>query len=161
MKIAYLGLGSNIGDREAHLVEAVKRLDSADLRVLRCSSIYETEPQDMRGQAWFLNQVIEVETGLLPIQLLARIQKIEGEMHRQRETPKGPRTIDIDILLYDNVVIATTELDIPHPRLAQRRFVLEPLAELSPGLRHPVLDKTICELLPATQAQIVRPWTIS
>ena len=139
------------------MADAITRLDSAELHILRRSSIYETEPQDVRGQPWFLNQAIEVGTELFPAQLLARLQKIEADMGRRRETAKGPRIIDIDILLYEDLVIRTSDLEIPHPRMAQRRFVLEPLAELAPGLRHPVLGKTIRELLPATQAQIVRP----
>lgn len=155
MTVAYLSLGSNIGNREAHLADAIKRLESAAIRILRRSSIYETEPQDLPGQPWFLNQVIEIETDYSAATLLASIQKIEAEMGRERLTPKGPRTIDIDILFYGNSVIHSSELEVPHPRLADRRFVLEPLAELAPDLRHPVFGKTIQELLPATHSQIV------
>jgi len=147
MKIAYLGLGSNLGDRNANLVDAITRLAGESVRVLRTSSIWETEPRDVRDQPWFLNQVIEVESDLLPHQLFQRIQRIEREMGRQRRTPKGPRLIDIDILLYGSAVVQSDDLEIPHPRMTERRFVLEPLAELAPDLRHPVSGRSIRELL--------------
>lgn len=147
MKIAYLGLGSNLGDRNANLTEAIRLLAGDSVRVLRASSIWETEPRDVRDQPWFLNQVIEVESDLLPRQLFQRIQRIEREMGRQRRIPKGPRLIDIDILLYGNAVVKTDDLEIPHPRMAERRFVLAPLAELAPDLRHPVSKRAVRELL--------------
>ncbi|HYL74685.1 MAG TPA: 2-amino-4-hydroxy-6-hydroxymethyldihydropteridine diphosphokinase [Bryobacteraceae bacterium] len=156
MKTVYLSLGSNLGDREAHLAQAMERLEAAGIRIVRHSSIYETEPQDRRDQPWFLNMVLEVETDLAPLDLLAQTQKIEKELGRERTVPQGPRTIDIDILFYGSSVISTPELEIPHPRLAVRRFVLEPLAELSPNLVHPVIQKTVRELLPSTGAQVVR-----
>ena len=149
MKTAYLSLGSNIGDREACLRQALERLEAAGVRVARRSSIYETEPQDLRDQPWFLNMAVEVETELDPMQLLACIHKIESEMGRQRTIPKGPRTIDIDILFYGDSVIACSELEIPHPRLDRRRFVLEPLAEITPDLRHPITGKTVREMFAA------------
>jgi 2-amino-4-hydroxy-6-hydroxymethyldihydropteridine diphosphokinase len=134
----------------------MQRLEAAGVRILRRSSVYETEPQDRSDQPWFLNMVIEVETDLPPLELLAQTQKIEKEIGRQRGLSKGPRTLDIDILLYESSVLATKELEIPHPRLAQRRFVLEPLAELAPDLRHPVTNIPIRELLALTLGQIVR-----
>jgi 2-amino-4-hydroxy-6-hydroxymethyldihydropteridine diphosphokinase len=156
MKIAYLGLGSNLGDRNANLADAVTRLAGESVRVLRASSIWETEPRDVRDQPWFLNQVIEVESDLLPRQLFQRIQRIEREMGRQRRTPKGPRLIDIDILLYGNAVVKSDDLEIPHPRMAERRFVLEPLAELAPDLHHPVSKRAVRELLAEVAGQTAK-----
>jgi 2-amino-4-hydroxy-6-hydroxymethyldihydropteridine diphosphokinase len=123
---------------------------------MRRSHVYETEPQDVRDQPWFLNLVIAAETDLFPKQLLARVLKIEQQLGRKRIKPKGPRTIDIDILLYGDSVIDTEELTVPHPRMAERRFVLEPLAELAPDLRHPATRRSMRELLAATSAQQVR-----
>jgi 2-amino-4-hydroxy-6-hydroxymethyldihydropteridine diphosphokinase len=156
MKTIYLSLGSNLGDREGHLREAIALVGAEGLRVLRVSSLYETEPMEVRDQPWFLNLVVEAETDLFPKQVLARIRKIELGLGRRRGRPKGPRTIDIDILLYGESVIGTTELIVPHPRLAERRFVLEPLAELVPELRHPVNRRTMRELLAATAGQVVK-----
>ncbi len=156
MKTVYLSLGSNLGEREHALCDAVTHLEAPDLRVRRVSSFYETEPQELRGQPWFVNAVVEAETELFPKQLLARIEKIELELGRKRLRPKGPRTIDIDILLYGDSVMEMSGLTIPHPRLAERRFVLEPLAELAPDLRHPVTRKSIREMLARVQGQAVR-----
>jgi len=156
LKTAFLALGSNIGDREANLREAVDRLASEEIRVRRRSSLYETEPRELLDQPWFLNAVVEVETSLFPMQLLARVREIERQMGRRRVTPKGPRNIDIDILFYGRTVIATAELEVPHPRMAQRRFVLEPLAEIAPDFRHPVTGKTANEMLAALEPQGVR-----
>jgi 2-amino-4-hydroxy-6-hydroxymethyldihydropteridine diphosphokinase len=153
LKTAYLGLGSNVGDREANLREALKRLEAESIRVVRRSSVYETEPQDLHDQPRFLNAAVEVETDLFPRQLLACIQNIEREMGRRRLTSKGPRNIDIDILFYGRSVIHTPELETPHPRIAQRRFVLEPLSEIAPELRHPVSGKTAREMLAALEPQ--------
>ena len=155
MKTAYLSLGSNVGDRDAHLARAKERLASADIRVTRTSGIYETEPRDVPDQSWFLNQVVEIETSLFPRQLLARLAKIELAMGRVRNQVKGPRTIDIDILFYGAAVVSVPDLEIPHPRLADRRFVLEPLAELAPDLRHPRTRQTVREMLAAVSHQKV------
>ena len=156
MKTVYLGLGSNVGEREAMLQVALDHLQARDLSVVRVSSVYETEPMDLRGQRCFLNLVAEVRTGLFPLQLLARIGKIEQALGRRRMVPKGPRTIDIDILLYGNFVVRTPELIIPHERLAQRRFVLAPLVELAPDLRDPTTRRPLRELLGAVSGQAVR-----
>jgi 2-amino-4-hydroxy-6-hydroxymethyldihydropteridine diphosphokinase len=156
LKTAFLALGSNVGDREANLRDAVQRLDSDEIHVLRRSSLYETAPQELLDQPWFLNAVVQVETSLFPMQLLARVREIERQMGRRRVTPKGPRNIDIDILFYGRTVIATAELEVPHPRIAQRRFVLEPLAEIAPEFRHPQSGKTANEMLAALQPQCIR-----
>ena len=138
MKSAYLGLGSNIGDRSRMLQHALAMLADNHLRIVRVSPVYETEPMGVRDQPWFLNAVAEVALDLFPMQLLARIQRIERDMGRKRGKVQGPRPIDIDILLFGRCVIDTPQLVVPHPRLAERRFVLEPLANLAPELRHPV-----------------------
>jgi len=151
-----LGLGSNVGAREEMLQTAIDRLQSPELRIVRASSIYETEPQGRRNQRWFLNLVVEAETDLFPRQLLGRIAKIEQELGRRRMMANGPRTIDIDILFYGNFVVETPELKIPHPRFAERRFVLAPMMELAPELRDPVSRRTMRELLPGMAGQAVR-----
>jgi 2-amino-4-hydroxy-6-hydroxymethyldihydropteridine diphosphokinase len=156
LKIVYLGLGSNMGDREALLRAALERLDTPDLRLLRVSSAYETEPVGLREQAWFFNVAAEFETVLFPKQLLHRTSRVEKELGRRRTVPNGPRTIDIDILLYGDSVVKTEELEIPHPRYQERRFVLAPLAELKPDLRDPVTGKTVSELLGALRGQAVK-----
>jgi 2-amino-4-hydroxy-6-hydroxymethyldihydropteridine diphosphokinase len=148
-KTVYLSLGSNLGDREQMLRQALELLAAPDLRILRVSSIRETEPVDVLDQPRFLNLVAEVETDLFPKQLLQRVQRIELDLGRKRLRPKGPRTIDIDILLYGDAVIDSPELTVPHPRMAERRFVLEPLAELAPGLRHPLTRRTVRQMLAA------------
>jgi 2-amino-4-hydroxy-6-hydroxymethyldihydropteridine diphosphokinase len=122
----------------------------------RVSSVYETAPQDQPGQPWFLNAVVEAQTTLLPARLLTRVLGIERQMGRKRLVPKGPRTIDIDILMHGRAVVRAPQLQIPHPRMMQRRFVLEPLAELAPDLRHPESLRTIRDLLGETLAQVVR-----
>ena len=155
MKIVYLSLGSNVGDRETHLARARERLDVDGLRLLRASSLYETEPRDVPDQDWFLNQVIEVECELFPKQLLERTQKIERALGRIPTRPKGPRTIDIDILLYGDTILSVPGLEIPHERMADRRFVLEPLAELAPELRHPRTGVTVREMLAQVRNQKV------
>jgi len=126
------------------------------VRLTRASSIYETAPRDIVDQPWFLNQVVAAETTLFPRQLLARLLRIEHEMGRQRTIAKGPRVIDLDILLFGEAVIHTAGLEIPHPRMAERRFVLEPLAELTPALRPPRFDRTVQEMLTKVMDQPVR-----
>jgi 2-amino-4-hydroxy-6-hydroxymethyldihydropteridine diphosphokinase len=141
----YLSLGANLGEREANLRTATERLRELGT-VTALSSTYETEPLEIREQPWFLNCAVALQTELMPKQLLARIQSIEHELGRRRAQKKGPRTIDIDILLFGNAVIETAELVVPHPALHERRFVLEPLAEIAPEVRHPVFKKTIREM---------------
>ena len=156
MKTVYLGLGSNVGDREAMLQAAIDQLHAGDLSVVRVSPVYETEPMDRPNQPWFLNLVVEVKTDLFPLQLLARVAKIEKELGRRRTVAKGPRPIDIDILLYGNFVVETRSLVIPHERLDQRRFVLAPLLELAPDLRHPRSRRPLRDLLGPVSGQAVR-----
>jgi 2-amino-4-hydroxy-6-hydroxymethyldihydropteridine diphosphokinase len=157
VKRAYLSLGSNLGDREANLREALDRL-----KPTRVSPIYETAPVDYTNQGWFLNLVAEVETDRFPRQALAWTQRIERELGRVRTVPKGPRTIDIDILLFGDVVMRTPDLEIPHPRMAERRFVLQPLADLAPDLCHPITGRTVREMLASLpDTVVVRPWKIS
>jgi 2-amino-4-hydroxy-6-hydroxymethyldihydropteridine diphosphokinase len=153
-KLVYLSLGSNVGDREAQLRDAQTRLAAVG-RVIEVSSFYETEPVEFTEQPWFLNCVVALETTNTPQDLMAAILRIEEEMGRRRVQNKGPRSIDIDILLFDDVIIDSTDLTIPHPAMHQRRFVLEPLAEIVPEALHPLLQKTIRELrdaLPPGQA---------
>jgi 2-amino-4-hydroxy-6-hydroxymethyldihydropteridine diphosphokinase len=150
-KLVYLSLGSNLGDREANLRAAIERL--AELgEVMSVSSVYETEPVELARQPWFLNCVVALQTEKMPKQFLAALQGIEKAMGRQRTQPKGPRVIDVDILLFGNSIVDTAGLTIPHPALHQRRFVLEPLAEIAPEQRHPVFKRTIRELSDALPA---------
>ena len=156
MKTVYLGLGSNVGNREQHIQQALSKLAAPDLRIARVSSVYETEPVGFTAQRSFLNLVAEIETELFPMQLLARIGKIEQALGRVRTVPNGPRTIDVDILLYGRAVIRSARLEVPHPRMAERRFVLVPLAELAPELRHPVTHKTVRGMLETAPPLTIR-----
>lgn len=156
LKTVYLSLGSNVGDREAHLRAAIERLRSPKLAVKRISPVYETAPVDLEDQPKFLNLVVEIETELFPMQLLSRTQRIEQDLGRERRIPKGPRTIDIDILLFGKFLIQSPKLTVPHPRMHERRFAMEPMVDLSPDLRHPVFKKTMRELRNATMGQAVK-----
>lgn len=152
-KRAYLSLGSNVGDRAANLNAAIARLSLLG-KVTAVSSFYETEPVEFAAQPWFLNCAVELETEKMPRQLLRGVLAIEQEMGRRRQRKKGPRNIDIDILLFGNSIVKVQGLTIPHPAMQERRFVLEPLAEIAPGARHPVFERTVRELrdsLPAGQ----------
>jgi 2-amino-4-hydroxy-6-hydroxymethyldihydropteridine diphosphokinase len=143
----YLSLGSNVGDRLENLRKAMALLCGAGI-ALRCtSSIYETEPVDNTNQGWFLNCVAEVSTTLEPVALLHKLQQIEMELGRERTIPKGPRTLDIDILLYGDLVLHSDELRLPHPRMLQRRFVLQPLHEIAPTLVIPEAGKSVEQAL--------------
>lgn len=146
-KLVYLSLGSNLGDREEYLREAISRL--RDLGAIRqVSAFYETQPVEVQGdQPWFLNCALAMETELEAAAFLRRMLAVEQSMGRVRTEPKGPRTIDIDILFFGNDVLDTPELTVPHPAMHQRRFVLQPLAEIAPAFMHPVLKRTVQELL--------------
>lgn len=150
MMRVFLSLGSNIGHRAANLNAAIAALPGAGVRVLKVSALYETEPVDYLQQDWFLNCVVEGETELPGGTLLAKLRVIESQLGSKKAIAKGPRILDIDILLYGDDTIATPELQVPHPRMTLRRFVLVPLAEIAPGLRHPSWHATAAELLAAT-----------
>jgi len=146
--MVYLSLGSNVGDREANLRSAIASLSGLG-ELVSVSSFYETEPVEYTQQPWFLNCAVALRTELMPKIFLSRVLAIEQQMGRRRVQPKGPRTIDIDILLFGNAVIHSPQLEVPHPAMHQRRFVLEPLAEIAPEARHPVLKRSVRELLEA------------
>lgn len=147
MATVYLALGSNVGDREENLREAIRRLGTSGVRVTKTSSVYETEPVDYLDQPWFLNGVLEAQTELPAGELLTALRQIESKMGSKKPFAKGPRLIDLDILLYDDASIHTPELEIPHLRMLLRNFVLVPLAEIAPNLRHPSWSGTAAELL--------------
>jgi 2-amino-4-hydroxy-6-hydroxymethyldihydropteridine diphosphokinase len=177
MTTIYLSVGANIGDRAGNIRRAIAALGAhvsappatgrshappgtgRGVRVTRVSSLYETEPVEMRDQPWFLNCVVEAETDLRPQQLMDALLEIERGLGRERRVPKGPRLIDMDILLFGASVVQAPGLEIPHPRMAERRFVLVPFAEIAPDVQHPTLKKTIVELLAETPDRSeVRVW---
>jgi 2-amino-4-hydroxy-6-hydroxymethyldihydropteridine diphosphokinase len=143
----YLSLGSNLGDRAANLRAAITALPSANLHVRKVSSFYETEPVDYLDQPWFLNCVVEGATDSQPIDLLHALRSIESQFGSKKTFAKGPRLLDIDILLFGELSLDTPELQIPHPRMLERKFVLAPLAEIAPQLQHPSWPATASELL--------------
>ena len=155
MATVYISLGSNLGERENYLAQARKAIEKS-FNLPRFSKIYETEPVDLKDQPWFLNQVAEFQTDLAPETLLEWVRALEAQAGRQREIPKGPRTLDVDILLYDDWVLDVEELVLPHPRLEYRRHVLVPLAELTPERCLPMSQKTVSEALEqvADKAQV-------
>jgi 2-amino-4-hydroxy-6-hydroxymethyldihydropteridine diphosphokinase len=153
----YLSLGSNLGDRAANLRAAIAALRTANLHVRKVSSFYETEPVDYLDQPWFLNCVVEGATDSQPIDLLHALRAIESQLGSKKTFAKGPRLLDIDILLFGELSLDTPELQIPHPRMLERKFVLAPLAEIVPQLQHPSWPATASELLArSTDTSIVR-----
>ncbi|MFI5175921.1 MAG: 2-amino-4-hydroxy-6-hydroxymethyldihydropteridine diphosphokinase [Terriglobia bacterium] len=144
---AYVALGSNVEDKRENLRLARAWLQTPTVRIARESSIYKTSPVDYLDQDWFFNQVLAIETPLPPADLLAHCLSVESKIGRERTIDKGPRTIDIDLLFYDREVINHFDLVVPHPRIAERKFVLVPMAELAPDFIHPLLKKPIRSLL--------------
>lgn len=146
MALAYLGLGGNVGDTRAYFEAAKEKLKG--LGTIRAvSSLYRTEPVGLAGQPWFLNCALILETDMSPHDLLSSLKVIEKELGRIPTVTNGPREIDIDILLYDDMIIETENLTIPHPRMHERKFVLLPLFEIASKATHPILKKTIAELI--------------
>jgi len=147
MPTVYLALGSNLGDRAANLRRAIQLLKNSAVTITKLSSLYETEPVDYVEQPWFLNAALEAQTDLPPAQLLATLRGIESQMGNTKVIPKGPRLIDLDILLYNDLIIDTPTLQVPHPRMLQRNFVLVPLVNIAPHLRHPSWPANVAEIL--------------
>lgn len=158
-KRTFLSLGSNMGEREQNLECALTKLEQNGVALIKRSSLYETAPQELANQPWFLNLAVECRTSRFPLQLITLLLQIERELGRERQpgaAPKGPRLIDIDILLYGRASIDTPRLTIPHPRMLQRRFVLAPLVEIAPLLRHPTTGRLLRDHLNELHGQIVR-----
>lgn len=143
----YIGIGSNLGNREENCLKAIRLMEEQGIKVVKRSSLYETEPWGVKDQPMFINMVIEAETELTPQELLKALKSIESSMGRTETKRWGPRLIDLDILFYNDMIINTPELRIPHPYIHERPFVLRPLGEIAPELEHPVLKKKIKELM--------------
>jgi 2-amino-4-hydroxy-6-hydroxymethyldihydropteridine diphosphokinase len=148
-EIVLLSLGSNVGDREKNLRVAIAALPEVGVKIKKVSSIYETEPVDLLEQPWFLNGVVEGESSVPPVALLKKLRELEKRMGSKKLVARGPRLIDLDILVYGQQTIDSPELQVPHPRMHLRRFVLAPLAEIAPGLKHPSWPGTAAQLLGA------------
>lgn len=150
MVTTYIALGTNIGEREDNLRAALRHLPDVGVHIQRVSSVYETEPVDFVDQDWFLNAVLEAKTELDALDLLRALRLIEAQMGSRKSFAKGPRLMDLDVLLYGTETIDTPELQVPHPRMLDRKFVLVPLAEIAPTLRHPTWKSGVTQLLATT-----------
>jgi 2-amino-4-hydroxy-6-hydroxymethyldihydropteridine diphosphokinase len=146
-EIVFLSLGSNVGDREKNLRTAIAALPELGVKIKKVSSIYETEPVDLLEQPWFLNCVVGGETTVPPVELLKKLRELEKRIGSKKLVANGPRLIDLDILVYGQQTIDSPELQVPHPRMLLRRFVLAPLAEIAPDLKHPSWSATAAQLL--------------
>ncbi|MBI2936164.1 MAG: 2-amino-4-hydroxy-6-hydroxymethyldihydropteridine diphosphokinase, partial [Chloroflexi bacterium] len=158
MTEVFLGLGSNLGDREANLLRALKLLMAKGAKIVAVSPLFDTEPVGYLNQPRFLNAACQAETNLDPPGLLRQVQVVEAEMGRTPSFPNAPRIIDIDILFYGDQIVSSSELEIPHPRLAQRAFVLVPLASIAPGFVHPLSKRTVRDLLQKVETSGVQMW---
>jgi len=147
MHKVFVGIGTNLGDRHKNIEDTFKNLQFYNLKIIKTSPVYETEPYGLREQPNFLNCVVEIETEEPPEELLKKFLKIEKEMGRERKIPWGPRIIDLDILFYENLIINEENLKIPHPDIENRFFVLKPLSDIAPRLVHPIFKKTIKQML--------------
>ncbi|MBI5050958.1 MAG: 2-amino-4-hydroxy-6-hydroxymethyldihydropteridine diphosphokinase [Nitrospirae bacterium] len=147
MPIVYLSIGSNLGSREKNCEKAVELLTEKGVKVLKRSSMIETEPWGLKEQPDFINMAVEIETALAPEELLKTIKATEIELGRQKDIRWGPRIVDLDILFYDDLILKTPELEIPHPLIKEREFVLKPLSEIAPEKIHPLLNKSVRDLL--------------
>ena len=146
MSIVYIGIGSNLGDREENCRQAIKLIEKNGIAVKKQSRMYETEPWGVKDQPKFINMAIEVEMDKKPEELLRILKEIEKEIGRTETTKWGPRIIDLDILFYDDLILKTDHLEIPHPLLHEREFVLKPLCEIAPYKKHPVTGKSVKEM---------------
>jgi 2-amino-4-hydroxy-6-hydroxymethyldihydropteridine diphosphokinase len=155
-KTVYLSLGSNVGDRQANLEQAIAQFATIGT-VTQRSAFYETEPMEVTDQPWFLNCAVELDTELMPKQFIGAVLDVERSMGRKRIKKKGPRTIDIDVVLFGKSIVEMKGLTVPHPAMHLRRFVLEPMVEIAPEVRHPVFKRSMRELrdaLPAGAGQV-------
>jgi len=149
----FLSLGSNLGEKVENLRRAREELTRLGVHIQKASLLYQTEPVDYKDQDWFLNQVLQAGTPFGPEQLLDCCLQVEADLGRERRIPKGPRLMDIDVLLYDRIILNLPRVQIPHPRMHLRRFVLEPLVAIAPGVFHPTFQKTVSALLKECQDQ--------